>query len=388
LNEVDSVAPDAVRLFTFGVGDEVNAVLLDRLARDHRGASAYVRPGQRIDETVSSFYAKVSMPLLSDLRLDFGSVHVEDAYPYPLPDLFAGTQIVMTGRYREGGDTAITLRGMVGEQERTFEFGAVRFRKDGGETFVPRLWATRKVGYLLNQIRLHGESRELVQEIVDLAVQYGIMTPYTSFLIEEDADIFSRGGRQEMAEREYNGLAAQAPAAPSGKAAVDEAECRTALERSDIAAGATGEVVKVVGSKVFLLREGVWTDTAFDVDRMSVVKVGFMSEDYFRLAAAWPEWGAYLSVGERVLVVLPGAGDPTAYMVVDQGAGETIRVPELQQMATPAVTATPTTEAPPPSPVPSPTASAPAGGRSAYCRGAATAMLLALIAMFRFIWRR
>jgi len=109
LRNIQENAPEHVRIFSFGVGDDVNTILLDVMAREHRGASAYVRPGQSIEEEVSAFYAKVSTPLLSDVEVDFGEVHVEDMYPYPLPDLFAGTQVIMAGRYRGGGETTVTL---------------------------------------------------------------------------------------------------------------------------------------------------------------------------------------------------------------------------------------------------------------------------------------
>ncbi len=354
LRDVEDAASETVRVFTFGLGDEVNTVLLDRLAREHRGASAYVRPGQQIDESVSSFYAKVSTPLLADIEIDFGDlqsgdlhsggVHVEDTYPYPLPDLFAGTQIVIVGRYREGQATSITLKGTVNGEQRTFVYGDVQFLDHDGESFIPRLWATRKVGHLLNQIRLHGESKELVREIVDLSVRYGIMTPYTSFLVEEDVDVFSERGRRLTVERQYSDLAAQPPAAPSGQAAVDQAQRQMALESTGTSTGATGAAVKVAGDKVFLLREGVWTDTTFDAERMRPVRVGFLSEDYFRLISARPEWGAYFAVGERVLVVLAtgvaGEKDPTAYLVVGQGEGEPIPAPPAPPPAQ--ATATPT----------------------------------------------
>jgi Ca-activated chloride channel family protein len=350
LANVDDAAPENARIFTFGVGDDVNTILLDLMAREHRGASAYVRPGQSIEEEVSAFYAKVSTPLLSDIEVDFGGVHVEDTYPYPLPDLFAGSQIVVVGRYREGGPTTVTLRGIVNGQERTFTYEDATFSRvsrEGDErAFIPRLWATRKVGYLLNQIRLHGESRELVEEIVELAVRYGIVTPYTSFLVEEDSRVFSEEGRRQTVEKEYSVMATQEPAAPSGKAAVDEAEKKGALERSDTATGATGDVVKIVGDKAFLLRDGVWIDTTYDAERMTPLKVGYLSDDYFRLITARPEWGAYLSIGERVLVVLDDGGGRTAYVVVGEGEGEPIDIPAPRATVTipetPGVQATPT----------------------------------------------
>ena len=384
LKYVDEAAPENARIFTFGVGDDVNTILLDRMARDHRGASAYVRPGQRIDEEVSAFYAKVSTPLLSDIAVDFGSIHVEDTYPYPLPDLFAGTQVVMAGRYREGGPTTVVLRGTVNGEARTFEYGDVRLRTSGGDAFIPRLWATRKVGYLLNQIRLHGEAEELVQEIVDLSVRYGIMTQYTSFLVDEDVEVFSEEGRRETAEREYSVMATAEPAAPSGKAAVDEAQRQTSLERSGTATGATGQAVKVIRDKAFILREGMWIDTTFDADRMTPRKVGFLSEDYFALIGARPEWGAYLSVGERALVVLDGQ----AYLIVAQGQGEEIELPAPRETPTPEeAQAGPTQPPAPTSGTQIEAVDRPASG-TGLCGGATGASLVALLAAAWFGRRR
>jgi Ca-activated chloride channel family protein len=385
LSQIDDAAPESVRIFSFGVGDDVNTVLLDRMARDHRGASAYVRSGQQIDEEVSAFYAKVSTPLLSNLELDLG-VPVEDVYPYPLPDLFAGTQVVAAGRYRQGGEVTVVLHGTVNAGRRAFEYGGVRLNEEGGEAFIPRLWATRKVGYLLNQIRLNGESEELVQEIVDLSVRYGIMTPYTSFLVDEDVQVFSGEGRRGLAEREYSTMATAEPAAPMGSEAVDRAQKQGALEQSGTATGATGGAVKVVAGKTFVYREGMWIDTAFDADRMTPSKVGFMSDDYFALLETRPRWGTYLALGERVLVVLDGI----AYQVVAPDAGERIALP------TPAPTATATQvvsrRAPTATPVPVVADPILTDGvrpaRRELCAGAVGMVLVGMMAAVWFVQRR
>jgi Ca-activated chloride channel family protein len=307
---VDRQVSANVRIFAFGVGDDVNAFLLDTVSQDNRGASSYVRPHESIEEEVSGFYAKVSMPLLADIELDFGDLRVEDTYPYPLPDLFAGTQLVVVGRYREGGRTDVILRGQVNGEEQEFVYENMRFADRGGEEFIPRLWATRKIGYLLNEIRLHGEGRELIDEIVDLSVRYGIMTPYTSFLVEEEQDIFTHEGREEAAQEMWaESTAVPAPAA--GAEAVQDAENREALRSTDKAQD-SGEQIKYVRDKVFVLRDDVWTDTTHD-GTTETVKVGFGSGDYFELAASRPEWGHYLSVGQNVIVVLDG----TAYQVTE-----------------------------------------------------------------------
>ncbi|NYT08630.1 MAG: VWA domain-containing protein, partial [Methanosarcinales archaeon] len=190
LDNVAREAPDNVRIFSFGVGDDVDTDLLDQISLDHGGASTYVRPGEEIDEEVSAFYRRVKMPVLSDLSLDWGDIIVDQVYPQRIPDLFAGSQLIMLGRYREGGPAKITLKGMVNQEERSYTYEDLSFRKEGGDDFIPRLWATRAVGYYLTQIRLYGEKQEWIDSIVSLSTRYGIITPYTSFLVQEK-DIFS-----------------------------------------------------------------------------------------------------------------------------------------------------------------------------------------------------
>ncbi|MCR4407943.1 MAG: VIT domain-containing protein [Anaerolineae bacterium] len=370
LENVADAAQSNVRIFPFGVGDDVNTILLDTIAENHRGASAYVRPGQNIEEEVSTFYAKVSTPLLADVEIDFGDVWVRDTYPYPLPDLFAGSQLVLAGRYSHGGPTTITLSGVVNGRRQTFTYEDVTFRETGGPDFIPRLWATRKVGYLLKQIRLHGESRELVDEIVDLAVRYGIMTPYTSFLVNEDVDILSEEGREETARREYQALATPAPA--SGAPAVEKAQEDSGLAGTERAGGGTvHEQVKQVGDKAFVYREGVWTDTTFDPTKMTPVKIGFGSDAYFELLAVRPEWGKYFAVGQYVIVVLDG----TAYQVVPESEGQdSVTIPPT---ATP--TSTPVAEQRTTTiPASSSSSQSPSGG---LCSGAGLAILLPLVGL-------
>ena len=191
-------APKSVRLFAFGVGYDVDTVLLDQLSSGQRGISTYVKPEQSIEEEVSGFYAKVSTPVLIDVAATFSGVQVEDIYPYPLPDLFAGNQLVVAGRYRGGGPADLTLRGEVEDESRAYKYRDLAFAERGGQEFIARLWAQRKIGYLLAQIRLHGVKDELVKEIVTLSSRYGIVTPYTSFLVQEPNMALSQQGRDQL----------------------------------------------------------------------------------------------------------------------------------------------------------------------------------------------
>jgi len=160
--------------------------------------------------------------VLTDIAIDYGGVAVQEVYPVELPDLFAGTQLVIAGRYRDGGPATITLSGTTNGRAQSFAYPDQAFRADGGEAFIPRLWATRAIGHLMQQIRLRGEDPELVQSVVSLSTRYGIITPYTSFLIEED-DI--------IAQSPDATTALAAPAAVSGAEAVERA-----VTESDMAA--------------------------------------------------------------------------------------------------------------------------------------------------------
>ena len=135
---------------------------------------------------VSSFYTKIATPVLANLDLNYGGAEVYDVYPKRLPDLFAGSQVLLFGRYRRAGRYTLTLKGSVGGQTRTFTYPADLVGENKGADFIPRLWATRKVGTLLDEIRLHGHNQELVDEVVRLGMEYGIVTPYTSSLVEEE----------------------------------------------------------------------------------------------------------------------------------------------------------------------------------------------------------
>ncbi|MGH2542435.1 MAG: hypothetical protein ACRDIB_06555, partial [Ardenticatenaceae bacterium] len=298
--------------------------MLDALATQMRGASSYVTPDERIDEEVGAFYEKVSTPVLANIALDWGDVLVEELYPSPLPDLFAGQQLVVVGRYREGGPVELTLEGNVNGQSQQVRYDDLRLVTEG-ETeagWLPRLWATRKIGTLLQGIRLHGENQEAVAEIIDLAIAYGIVTPYTTFLVDEQQALFSEDARETLLE--------EAPAEEpmeevSGEVAVEAAEAAGAMSASDRAVaaptalpsqqstGAEAEapvsaapLIRTVGARSFVRRDGRWIDTRYE-ERMELTEIPFGSDSYFELAGRSPEVARYLSVGVPLIVVIGDA---------------------------------------------------------------------------------
>jgi Ca-activated chloride channel family protein len=386
LANLEREAPDSVRLFAFGVGDDVDTFLLDSLVEAHHGASTYVRPGQRIDESVSGFYAKVSVPVLADLELSVDGVTVEDWYPNPLPDLFAGSQLVVTGRYRGDGPATVTLAGAVNGATRTFIYNSQNFAGPGDpaggvSAFIPRLWATRRVGHLLNQIRLHGEAPELIDSVVSLSIRYGIVTPYTSYLVTEgEFDVLTEEGRDALAADEY-AVAASIDEATSGAGAVDRAADQSALEAAEAPApvGAAADFVRILGSRAYLYRDEMWIDTAFDSSRMTATRVTFASDAYFDLLSSRPELAAAFALGPRVI-----AFDATgaAYEVT----AEVVTGPAIPATYTPAPAATAgpasTQVAALPTPAgPNPPATTQRG--SGLCAGALLLPALALLPLAR-----
>jgi len=294
-----------------------------------------------VDEEVASLYNKIGAPVLTDVELNIEGVTIDSMYPtMPLPDLFAGTQLTVVGRYRGGADGIdISLSGTVGDEHQTFVYDDMDFReRAGGEPFIARLWATRRIGDLLNSIRLHGENPELVDSIVNLSVRYGIITPYTSFLIEED-DILSQTGRARAADAFAEGEALDLRGMSSGSAAVDAAEAGGGMLQAEapVMAMPTNMVVpaadaslmtdeevaqqvaaqnpiRTANDKTFIQQNGVWTDTTFDPDTMETQKVVFLSDEYFALLTENPLLGDYFALGERVIVVVDGV----AYEVVTE----------------------------------------------------------------------
>lgn len=196
------------RLFAFGVGFDVNARLLDRLSGGNSGTSEYVKPDEDIESHVSRFYSKMTSPVLSNLRIELTGTDINRTYPRDIPDLFEGGQLVWVGRYRQSGRTTVRLTGKVGPESRTLEFGAELAGSGWGSAhdFVEKIWAMRRVGFIIDQIDMHGQNRELVDELVALSTKYGILTPYTSFLADERVPLHALSENSRRAGESLLGL--------------------------------------------------------------------------------------------------------------------------------------------------------------------------------------
>ncbi len=279
------------RIFTFGVGYDVNTFLLDRLSQENHGTTVYVTPDDNLERAISLFYRKIASPVLTSPTIEINGVKIYDAYPTPLSDIFRGSQLLYVGRYENGGKGKITLSGNVGGK--TVSFSAVRSFPDVGLTadFLPRLWAGRKIAYLIDQIRLYGEKKELIDTVIELSKRYGIITPYTSFLIEEESL-----SADQMAQK----LGQTAAAAPtSGKQAVVGASSIRTLAEEE-AAPPEGESVRTIEDRTFFLKDEVWTESTYNGEE--TIKIKAYSRAYFDLITLKPELTAFLSLGDQLIL--------------------------------------------------------------------------------------
>ncbi len=293
------------RIIVFGVGDDVNTELLDRISTDHRGTSVYVAETENIESAVSSYYGKISSPVLSGLAASFEGIETRAVYPTALPDLFKGSQLVLVGKYTGRGPAAVTLSGQVGKRPKSFTLAGRTLKTDSSCSFLPRLWATRRVGYLLEEIRLHGADRELIDEVRKLGIKFGIVTPYTSFLVTEKE-------RQVLDAAAPDAMEAVAARQVSGAGAVKAAKVTQALKAEDRASQVVSVQIQYKDDKTFYLKDDVWTDSDYK-EGADVKTIRFNSDEYFRLIAEKPGLAKYLSIGHSLIVSYQG----TNYKIVE-----------------------------------------------------------------------
>jgi len=292
------------RLFVFGVGYDVNTVLLDSLAQENRGSTDYVLPEEDIETKVGTLYTKIAYPVFTNPVLDWGDAEVHDVYPPHLPDIFRGSQTVVFGRYKKGAPLQPRLQGTVNGRAVQIRSEGVFSGSDQEQLYLPRLWAMRKVGYLMDATRRNGKEvdPEVREEIIALSKKYGIVTPLTAGLITDDSVPPPRSHGPIYYDR--NGAMGPAgPAPQSGRAAVAESKAIGRIRQAEQVQQQNANL-RTIDGKTFRLQDSVWTDTSYDAAKSPHPQtVKFASPDYFKLAqdARTARW---LSVGEEVILVL------------------------------------------------------------------------------------
>jgi Ca-activated chloride channel family protein len=343
-----------IRLFDFGVGYDVNTKLLNELAENHHGTAQYVEPSENLETALSSFYQKIKSPVLSDVKIEYNGIQVKDVYPREVKDIFAGNQVILIGKYKDGGKATVNLTGKINGVTKAYSF-PLNFEKDAsGHSYLPRLWAMRRIGHLTDVAQQTSDNREMVDEIVALSKKYGIISQYTSFLVTDPSEnhrlanqvggpgivpspilslrstrggfagsIAAGGGADFYAARqiqiidnnpvvngfrESKALGSVAPASPAGQIAVQAAKKANLLKSSDaVDNDAIAFGIKIVEDKTFYLKENEWVDSMFQSTMQKGIKpIQFGSKAYFDLIKANPGIVKYLALGEQVLVVYRG----------------------------------------------------------------------------------
>ena len=340
-----------VRIFSFGIGSDVNTQLLDQIAEGTRAFSQYVLANEDLELKVSNFYTRIKEPALTNLRLDLaGTVRTAKMYPTDLPDLFKGDQLVVAGRYSGAGDVEAKLTGNVGGREQTFTYKLHFDDRKTTDDYVPRLWATRRVGFLLDEIRIHGETAELRDETTELARKYGIVTPYTAYLIVEDedrrrvpmadrsmqsmsTDVVTRaevakawGGFKQRKEgddgvanaRSQNAFkfAQQAPASITAGASESLRGFAAAAPAATPATARLSQYTqqsRFVNGRAFFQNGHQWIDSNAQNNAAKRQRIQFNSEEYFNLLTKHPEAGPWLALGQNVVLTL----DNTVYEITE-----------------------------------------------------------------------
>jgi len=338
VQKVQQANRQRLRIFTFGVGDDLNTHFLDKLTEATRAARTYVGDKEDMELKISSFFEKIKSPVLVDPTLSFGpGLKVFQTYPKELPDLFRGSQLTVFGRYSGTGDS-VTLEGTVGGRRMTMPYKASFPARADGNGFLAPLWAAQRIGYLLDQIRLHGQEKELVDEVTQLARRFGIITPYTSYLILED----ERGrvtrnelpaenqtlnappagsGFADKMKQEFAALSGKA-GAPSVQASREVEALKNAQNSAQMAQGASrlgykddrgqeqnlaAQTRNIQGRAVYQIGNN-WVDSRVQETKSPKVnRVQFASAAYFDLLTKEPDAAQFLALGRNVRFALKDA---------------------------------------------------------------------------------
>jgi len=328
------------RIFTFGLGSDVNVGLLEQIALDGRGTSQFVRPDESVERMVDIVANRLVGPVLTDVhvRVD-GDVRLSRMLPGESTDIFADRDLSLVARYSGHGRGRIIVEGRRGSTPVTWTTNVDFPDRERENSFVARLWATQRVGYLSAEKRKNGGSSEIDDEIRTLGERYGIPTEFTSYLVQEPQAVLTRTASMNAAAGAGGGLrlaatTAQPASAPATHQKIAfEAAKQASAQRSVSNIAAIDSMARVVGGplrdkdearadrrvdgRTFVLRDGVWTDVRYHAG-MQTTTIKAYSKAYFDALQQLPELKAVFALGDRVIVV----GKTAAIRIDDSGVAE------------------------------------------------------------------
>lgn len=308
------------RIFTFGLGSDVNVSLLEQLALEGRGTSQFVRPDESVERMMGIVANRLVDPIMTDVRVHVdGGVKLSKILPAAPMDAFADRDLVVLGRYSGHGPARIVVDGIRSGAPAQWTANVDFPDRDRQNPFVARIWATQRVGYLSAEARKSGvHSPEVDDEIKALGEQYGIPTEFTSYLVTEPQvvgmHVAALSRRMIIGGAPATAPAPAAPTAPAADVAFEAARVASAQRAAKSTAvldsltransvDAKGIVsTRQVGGHTFHWHDGVWTDARFRPG-MNTVVIKPYSPAYFDLIAALPDLRAVFAIGDRLIVV-------------------------------------------------------------------------------------
>ena len=278
------------RIFVFGVGYDVNDHLLDKMAADNGGTRNYVIPNEDIEVAVSSLFRKMNEPVLVDVRINFGGIITKELTPKNLPDLFREEQLTILGRYEGHGETVLKLRGAIGNERQEFSKNVHFSKLEPDNDFLPHLWAQSRIAELVDEAALNGGNEELHKEIERLSKKYGVLTPYTSFIAEDDGSL--RSTFDSRISEAYTEAIPIAERITYNRELEERKVTRSRRQYAD---------TKYIGRKTFHRHGKIWVDSKYD-GQSETQKIEFDSEDYFALMNHFPELVRYSKLSLSMII--------------------------------------------------------------------------------------
>jgi Ca-activated chloride channel family protein len=324
------------RIFSVGMGADVNVSLIEQLALEGRGTAHFVRPEESVERAVELLATRLRSPLLTDVRVVAdGNVRLTRMYPSGPQDIFAGQDLVLLARYDGSGSANLVVTGNSGGRRVQWRSERNFGRDERDNAFVPRLWATQRIGWLSAEKRRSGGSSEIDQEIRMLGERFGIPTEFTSYLVLEPGMVAGNvrqdttrlrrlgGGQNRLNEVVVTGARGRAESAPAAAAPVIQFEAaRAAADQRSAKSVAAADAATLmdadmrrVGTRMFQRDGDRWVDTRMKPE-LRVYKVKAYSAAYFSLIEKLPDLKEAFALGDRVLV----AGRTAAIEVVEDGA--------------------------------------------------------------------
>jgi Ca-activated chloride channel family protein len=191
LNLIQS-RPTGSRVFSIGVGNDVNKPLLENIAQQSGGLAAFLSHGDDFARQAEAFHRKLVRPVVSDLKIAFGNAQVYDIEPKQLPSLYYGAPVRLYGRYKEGGSAKVTLTGQIGQTPLCTTVAMDLPKQDAANPEIERMWAWHKVNRLLKEADAVGSRSSVMDEVVRLGEAYSIATEGTSFIVLENDTEYQR----------------------------------------------------------------------------------------------------------------------------------------------------------------------------------------------------